>query len=88
MHEVLYTDEARKRIQRYDRKLRNRIKEAIEKLAFNPLIGKALTRELKGRWSYRVSDLRIIYRILHEQVIILILTVGHRREVYEKQARK
>ena len=88
MYKIFYTDEARKCIQRHDQKLQKKIKEAVESIAKDPLIGKALTRELKGRWSYRISDYRIIYRIYQEQIIILILTFGHRREVYKKESRK
>lgn len=89
MHKLFYTDEAKKEISKIrDAHLKSKIQEATLEIAKDPAIGKPLTRELKGRYSYRVSDYRIIYRIYHDQVIVLILTVGHRREVYSKSARK
>lgn len=88
MHKLLYTEEAKKQISKLDNRLKVKIKEAVELIAQNPAIGKPLTRELKGRCSYRVGDYRIIYRIYHTEVVVLILAVGHRREVYSKQARK
>ena len=45
--------------------------------------GKALTAGLTGFWRYRVGDHRIICQIQEDEVLILILKVGHRREVYD-----
>ena len=44
--------------------------------------GKALVGELKGLWRYRVGDYRIIARIEAGRMVVLILALGHRREVY------
>ncbi len=88
MHEVLLTDEARKNIQKLSKPLQVKIRHAIDQVAVDPSIGKALTRELKGRWSCPVSDYRIIYRIEQRQVIVLILAVGHGKDIYKRQARK
>lgn len=45
--------------------------------------GKALTGDKTGLWRYRVSDYRIICRIEDERVIVLVLRVGHRKDVYK-----
>ncbi|MCD8254901.1 MAG: type II toxin-antitoxin system RelE/ParE family toxin [Oscillospiraceae bacterium] len=45
--------------------------------------GKALTANLKGQWSYRIGDYRLLCQINDDELIILALTVGHRRTVYE-----
>jgi mRNA interferase RelE/StbE len=45
-------------------------------------LGKALTGELKGFWRYRVGDYRIICELRDRELLILIIEVGHRREVY------
>jgi mRNA interferase RelE/StbE len=44
--------------------------------------GKALSGKLKGLWRYRVGDYRVVCQIRHETITILILDVGHRKEVY------
>ena len=44
--------------------------------------GKGLTANQKGRWRYRIGDYRIICDIQDEELVILALTVGHRREIY------
>jgi mRNA interferase RelE/StbE len=44
--------------------------------------GHALTGDLKGLWRYRVRDYRIVASIADERFVVLVVTVGHRREVY------
>ena len=43
--------------------------------------GKALTANRSGQWRYRVGDYRLICEIQDEIITILVLTIGHRREV-------
>ena len=51
----------------------------------NPRIhGKMLTSNLSGLWRYRVGDYRIIAKIEDDKVIILIVAIGHRRDIYGK----
>ena len=46
--------------------------------------GKPLTANRVGQWRYRVGDYRIIAEIRDNELIILLIGIGHRREVYEK----
>ena len=46
------------------------------------LHGKALTGDKKGLWRYRIGDYRLICSIQDDKLIILALSVGHRREIY------
>lgn len=45
--------------------------------------GKALTANHAGQWRYRVGDYRILAEIRDNEIVILILSVGHRKEVYD-----
>lgn len=45
--------------------------------------GKPLSGDKAGLWRYRVRDYRIICRIENERVTVLVLGVGHRKEVYD-----
>lgn len=45
--------------------------------------GKALTENRRGQWRYRIGDYRLIAVIEDERLVILALSVGHRREVYD-----
>ena len=61
------------------------IKEAIAALAENPRpIG---CKKLKGEqaWRIRVRNYRVIYEIYDERVIVIVISVGHRKEVYKKR---
>lgn len=44
--------------------------------------GKGLTSNRSGQWRYRVGDYRIIAEIRDDKVIILVLSIGHRGEIY------
>ena len=44
--------------------------------------GKGLTANRSGQWRYRVGDYRLIAEIQDSRIVILILNVGHRRDVY------
>ena len=45
--------------------------------------GKGLRSDLAGLWLYRVGDYRIVCQILDGELIVLVVTVGHRRDVYD-----
>jgi len=81
-YRVLYTQEAARQIGKLDGAVKERIRKAINRLSEHPELGKRLTGLLSDRWSYRVGAWRILYKIRRAELLILILTVGHRREVY------
>jgi len=86
MFKVFYTKEAKTAIDKLPAKKKCQIKEAVERIAENPETGKHLTGELKGLLSS--GDYRIIYRIQHKEIIVVILTVGHRKDIYQRAGRK
>jgi mRNA interferase RelE/StbE len=45
-------------------------------------LGHALTGDRKGLWRYRVGDYRIVATIEDDRFVVLVVTIGHRREVY------
>ena len=46
--------------------------------------GKRLTGHLSGFWRHRVGNYRIICRIIDNEFIIVVIGIGHRRDVYDK----
>ncbi len=46
--------------------------------------GKGLTSNRVGQWRYRIGDYRLICNIQDDKLVILALSVGHRREVYDR----
>ena len=85
-YKVEYTEQAIKELRKIDKHTQFFILAWIEKNLVdceNPRQhGKGLTANSSGQWRYRVGDYRIIAEIEDDKVIILVLTVGHRREVY------
>ena len=62
--------------------LYERVAQALEDLTNDPLQGKALKGELKGRYSYRVGSYRLIYLVRQRALVVLVIDIGHRRDVY------
>lgn len=85
-YEVTLAPAAARQIRKLDPQARRRIQAAIELLATDPrpasatpLVGGG------GEWRVRTGDYRISYEIHDQVLLILVLGVGHRREVYRKR---
>lgn len=64
--------------------LKQLIKSAIRAIAINPECGEPLKRELDGLRKYRVRRFRIVYAVQLKARVIRLMTVGHRRSIYEE----
>lgn len=62
---------------------RTRILQAIERLKDEPRGGKPLSGDLKGLWGARAWPYRIIYRITDEILLVEVIEVGHRQNIYK-----
>ena len=73
---------AQKQLDRINRQDQSRIISAIHALADNPRPQGC--QKLSGRpaWRIRVGSYRIIYEIHDDKLLVLVVTIGHRREVY------
>jgi mRNA interferase RelE/StbE len=80
------TRTAEKQITKLDRPAQKSIQRFLrERLtpADNPRQwGRALQGEKRGLWRYRVGDYRLICDIQDEKIIVLVLEVGHRKDIY------
>lgn len=61
---------------------RLRVIEAIDQLKTNPAAGGVLKGEYSGLRRIRIGSYRIIYEVHDEQLTVLVIRIGHRREVY------
>lgn len=86
-YHVEFTKEALKKFKKLDKYTASLIVGWIRKNlenCENPRIhGKGLIENRSGQWKYRVGDYRIIALIEDEKVTILIVDVGHRKEIYK-----
>lgn len=70
------------RIAHREPELYKRMAQVLDDLQHNPFQGKPLKGQLKGRWSYCVGVYRIIYAIFRNQLLIVVIDIGHRRDIY------
>lgn len=84
---VEFDDRARRELRRLDPKVQKDIFRYLrERIAGSPdprQFGKPLRMNLAGLWRYRVGDYRLICRIEDNRLVVLVIKVAHRREVYE-----
>ena len=82
---VDFTATAKKQLIKMDKKWQSKILDYLEDEVAtleNPQSkGKALVGDKKGLWRYRVGDYRIICDIIDNEVVILVVIVGHRKNV-------
>ena len=84
--EVKYLPEVvKKQIPKLSLANRQRIQKAIEKkLSIDPIAyGRPLRYSLKGLRRLRVDDYRVIYKIDDIDHLVIIVKIGHRKEIYE-----
>ena len=82
-YKISLTKTAQKQLDKLPNNVAMPIIEAIEKLATNPRPSGC--KKLKGRDGYRIrkGDYRIIYDIYDEELVIDVIALGHRKEIYE-----
>ena len=81
-----FTRQARADLKCLDRPIRNRIRKYIDDLETLPnprLRGEPLKGNLSEYWKYRVGDYRIVCEIQDQKLVILVVKIGHRRDVYK-----
>ncbi|HUD44763.1 MAG TPA: type II toxin-antitoxin system RelE/ParE family toxin [Patescibacteria group bacterium] len=82
MYHIVISPQAKKELKSIIKIYRKGVSEAIESLKDDPWLGKPLTRELTGRFSYRIGVYRIIYKIKEKEKIVYIFSAGHRATIY------
>jgi len=87
MYKVIWEKRAQKDLKKIDFILVKKIVEKVETyLAQDPVnIGEPLRHDYKGLFRFRFEDYRVIYQIEHQQILIIVIEVGHRREIYRKK---
>ena len=85
-YQVEYTQTALRQLRKMDKKITALIISYIEKRLVGcedpRKYGKALQGKLQGKWRYRVGDYRILAKIEDAHVLIVVVEVGHRQNIY------
>ena len=82
-YHLLYSQTSCDQMRSLHPQIKPTVKSHIQKLKENPYIGKALERELSGYYSLRTKKFRVIYKIDHQNHIVQIHYIGHRKDIYE-----
>lgn len=75
-----------RQLRKLDRAAQRRVQAAIELLAAEPRPGGA--KKLvggNGEWRVRTGDYRIVYEVHDTVLLVLVIAVGHRREIYDRR---
>lgn len=79
-----HAERSLRRLARSDRRLFRRVDRALDRLAEEPAAGKPLQGPLRGRRSWRVGPVRIVYRYLADELVVYVLDVAQRGGAYRK----
>ena len=83
-YDLVYTQRAIKDIEGLDPKIKDRIGKALLRYKVDPLRNaEKLTDSSLGSYRFRVGDYRIVFDIEKDKIVVL--RVGHRREIYRKK---
>jgi mRNA interferase RelE/StbE len=87
MYKVEFSKEALKQMKKFDKHvalfITAWIRKNLEGCSDPFQHGKGLKANHSGCWRYRVGEYRLIAEIMEEKVVILLLSVGHRKDVYK-----
>ncbi len=79
---------AERQLRKLDRQVQMRIldwlTDRIEGCKNPRHFGEPLKGDLAGLWRYRVGDYRILCEIQDQKIVVLVLTIGHRRQIYKR----
>ena len=86
IYHVKLSNQAIKDLKKMDKRIASELKKWIGNNLDNCInprrMGKALTGSLYGLWRYRVGNYRIVCEILDNELVILLIKVKHRKDVY------
>ena len=87
MYRVKLSRQAEKDLEKVflsDKKLYQRFINAFKEIAQHPMeAGKPLHGKLKGLRSHRFGSYRILYEVRHGELLVIVIDLGHRREIYD-----
>lgn len=85
---IKWDERVEKDLKKIDKSFQKKIIAYMEKriaaLEDPRVLGKGLMYDKYGLWRYRVENYRIICRIIDKEIEIMVIQVGHRKEVYDE----
>ena len=82
IYSVSIKQSAAKALEKVVREDRLRVIAAIDQLKTNPTAGGVLKGEFSGLRRIRIGSYRVVYEVQDQKLVVLVIRIGHRREVY------
>jgi len=82
VYQINFDKNVKNFFEKLDKFEQKRIIKKIEDLKENPYLGKRLAGNLFGLWKLRVEKYRVLYKIIQDKLIIMIIDMGHRKNIY------
>ncbi|NKB80599.1 MAG: type II toxin-antitoxin system mRNA interferase toxin, RelE/StbE family [Nitrospirales bacterium] len=81
--EIQFKASVKKELQKLTKSDQEQILDSLQqRLAQNPYEGKAFSGEFKGLYRWRIGNVRVIYEIHNKQLIVLVLKIARRKDIY------
>ena len=83
LYSVQFTPRAQRDFSALDRAIQQRLRRRIDRLAEDPFpVGVKKLHAEEPFYRIRVSDYRVIYQVQANELLVIVVKIGHRREVY------
>lgn len=84
---IKFSEFSTKQLKKMDKTIAKKIlsylRDKVLKQKDPRVLGKALMHDKSGLWRYRVDDYRIICEVVDHELMILVLRLGHRKNIYD-----
>lgn len=84
---IEFVKSARKEFERLPVKMRAKTAEALHLLAQNPYSELLKIKKMKGAadlYRIRLGDYRVLYKLRNDRLVVIVIKIGHRSEVYKR----
>ncbi len=82
MYDIRLENPAKRFLKKIEQQEQIRIVKKLKQLKENSTLGKPLVGKLSGLWSLRIGKYRALYQIRKNELLILVLKIDHRKNVY------
>lgn len=82
MYNILFSDKAKKQLEKLNKSIQSRIINSLERIRIRP---EAYITKMVGDpgYKFRVGDYRIILDIEKDKLLVLVIKIGHRKNIYQ-----
>jgi mRNA interferase RelE/StbE len=83
MYQLTVTDKAKKELKKLPIPEQKRVILMLRKIRENPKIGKRMEGVYQKLFTVRFWPYRILYEVSHEKIVVTVVRIGHRKDVYQ-----